>query len=341
LLLGSILGLVIFVRVDAVFLVITIALYQILSNRQSKPFDRCKKFTTIAGMAFLVSSPWWLYYLFGFGSVMPTCGVAQQDWTLSLGRVGHALSAFFQTTMPLIYVSRFGGIGADVIRVVITATVIVFVWKMRHNLIPASAYDFPPNLLLKRTLEFGRCLLISTLSLVLWYAFSSYAYWFYGRYFSPMFLLSTLCISYLLLQLCSNTPKVLPILSLVLCVPLLSSVGFLHTGKIILGNLRYTDQLQLVKQYVPDEEYVAAANSGTLGYFRDRVVNLDGKVNPDALKFRNKIWMYLKEREIHWFCDWPNVATSCLRKNPGEHGWRLMGKKGSFELYHYDEQFSY
>jgi len=128
---------------------------------------------------------------------------------------------------------------------------------------------------------------------------------------------------------------------LVLCVPLLLSVGLLHTGKIIVGNLRYTDQLGLVKHYVPDEEYVAAANSGTLGYFRERVVNLDGKVNPDALKFKNKIGVYLKEREIPWFCDWPDVATRCLGKNPGKHGWSLMGKKGSFELYHYDEQFSY
>jgi hypothetical protein len=341
LLLGSILGLAIFVRVDAVFLVITISLYQILSNRQSNLFDRFKKFTTIAGMAFLVSSPWWLYNLIGFGSLMPTSGVAQQDWAFSLGRVGHALSAFFQTTMPLIYVSRFGGIGADVGRVCITAMVIVFLWKMRHNLIPTSAYDSPPNLLLKRTLEFGRCLLISTVSLVLWYTFSSYAYWFYGRYFSPMFLFSTLCISYLLSQVYSKTSKVLPMLSLVLCVPLLLSVGFLHTGKIIVGNLRYTDQLRLVKQYVPDEEYVAAANSGTLGYFRDRVVNLDGKVNPDALKFKNKIGVYLKEREIPWLCDWPDAVTRCLGKNPGKHGWSLMGKKGSFELYHYDEQFSY
>ncbi len=63
------------------------------------------------------------------------------------------------------------------------------------------------------------------------------------------------------------------------------AIGF-STSFLAPKNLFYLDQLALVQRYVPKDAEVGAAQSGTLGFFRDRVVNLDGKVNNEPPRDR-------------------------------------------------------
>jgi hypothetical protein len=44
--------------------------------------------------------------------------------------------------------------------------------------------------------------------------------------------------------------------------------------------------VEWVAENVPETTWVGAVQTGTLGFFHDRAVNLDGKVNPDALRAR-------------------------------------------------------
>jgi hypothetical protein len=61
-----------------------------------------------------------------------------------------------------------------------------------------------------------------------------------------------------------------------------------------------------VEKHVPEETWVAAVQTGTLGYFHDRTLNLDGKVNPYALEavLRGEMARYLLESEAEYFADW-------------------------------------
>jgi ABC-type sugar transport system permease subunit len=92
----------------------------------------------------------------------------------------------------------------------------------------------------------------------------------------------------------------------------------------------YNDQLQLIEAHVPRDEAVSASQSGTIGYFREQVVNLDGKVNPEALFYRSNMWEYLERRNIAWYCDW---ASEFLGPDPAANGWTVIAKRGAFVLY--------
>jgi len=106
-----------------------------------------------------------------------------------------------------------------------------------------------------------------------------------------------------------------------------------HRTPIEKGNIMYTDQLPLVEKHVPAAECVAALQSGTLGYFRDCVVNLDGKVNPAALAHRGDIWPYLDERGVRWLCDWPPLFREYFGTRPDQQGWEAVETRNKFVLY--------
>ncbi len=101
--------------------------------------------------------------------------------------------------------------------------------------------------------------------------------------------------------------------------------------------------MALAREYVPAGERVAAGQTGTLGYFRDDVVNLDGKVNVEALKYQTHMWDYLREQNIRYFIDWPHYANKYLGVPIGandvpaaEHnGWRRVAERNYFYVYEY------
>jgi hypothetical protein len=65
-----------------------------------------------------------------------------------------------------------------------------------------------------------------------------------------------------------------------------------------------------VNANVPNDVWVGAPQSGTLGYFHDRTLNLDGKVNPlalEALKERRR-GEYIVESNAEYLVDWESLA---------------------------------
>jgi len=74
-------------------------------------------------------------------------------------------------------------------------------------------------------------------------------------------------------------------------------------------NLRGHLQLQMlrwVNENVPDGIWIGAVQSGTLGFFHDRTINLDGKVNPAAYQARvqNRIGEYMVATPVEYLVDW-------------------------------------
>lgn len=73
--------------------------------------------------------------------------------------------------------------------------------------------------------------------------------------------------------------------------------------------------VEWVSANVPDTAWVAAVQSGTLGYFHDRTINLDGKVNPEALRARRfsahsgGIPHYVLEKRVDYLIDWVGLAA--------------------------------
>jgi hypothetical protein len=70
-----------------------------------------------------------------------------------------------------------------------------------------------------------------------------------------------------------------------------------------------------------------------LGFRRAYVVNVDGKVNAEALKWRGRMWEYLDARDIRWFADSTWYVELYLGLEPEAHGWHLIAQDGDFVVY--------
>jgi hypothetical protein len=77
------------------------------------------------------------------------------------------------------------------------------------------------------------------------------------------------------------------------------------------GSHMHRQVVEWVTANVPGDSWVGAVQTGTLGFFHDRTINLDGKVNPDALRVLMKqghILDYVVESEIDYIADWVGMA---------------------------------
>jgi hypothetical protein len=184
-----------------------------------------------------------------------------------------------------------------------------------------------------RLLPVSACLVLSLLLLFGWYAASSWAAHFYSRYLSPLLLLVSLLLARGLLELGRRRPGLAAALVVAwgVAVPLESVRA--HFVPIVERNIFVIRQVPLVEARVPPGAWVAALQTGTLGYFRDRVLNLDGKVNPEALERRGDVWRYLDERGIGWLCDWPEIFRPFFGSRPEQNGWELVERSGKFALF--------
>jgi hypothetical protein len=69
--------------------------------------------------------------------------------------------------------------------------------------------------------------------------------------------------------------------------------------------------VEWVTANVPESAWVGSPQSGTIGYFHDRTVNLDGKVNPAALAALEKhaLGRYVVDSDIQYVADWENLSN--------------------------------
>ncbi len=96
----------------------------------------------------------------------------------------------------------------------------------------------------------------------------------------------------------------------------------------------YKEQTRFVRDHVDTSSCVVGAlQTGTLGYFCDRVVNLDGKVDGRALEARlaGRLPAYVDERGIDVLVDWPDEFPLILGPTPS--GFTRWGRVGKFEAW--------
>jgi 4-amino-4-deoxy-L-arabinose transferase-like glycosyltransferase len=338
--LGVLLGLVVLTRIDTLFFVIILSVYLLLMVQgQSLTLTlptRISRFALVSGVAFVVSLPWWLYNYLWFGSIIPTSGRSQQEWIISLGRFKSAVYALVTVAFPMIPFSYIGSVVSRTLEMAIQigcilAIVGFVVWK-RQVLAKTFATLWRTDSS-RRVVEFGLCLLAAVGVLVVWYGVSSFATYFYARYFAPLALVAILAISALLYGLSLRYPNTTTLVCIMLAIPAFALVPVRFLG-LSSGSPHYNEQLILVNTHVPPDEYVAAFESGTLGYFRDKIVNLDGKVNPEAQAIRaqggNLLRDYLEQRNIHWY-----TGYVLGKDHPYfEERWEIVGEKPTYGLYY-------
>jgi hypothetical protein len=320
-LLGVMLGLCFLARNDAAFLIAAVLLARMLilwRTFATSWFDRLVEATVPGMISVLIALPWLVYNYRLFGSIMPISGIAE------------SLHAQFGQNLPLVPVKL-----ADFLMIVFS---IPHSLELKKFTIVASIVFVAAVLIwggtfLCRQSRAGRYVLLTYaifgLCLVSFYGLYFGAPYFMSRYLavlSPVLALISVLAAYRLLALVSERFRSAAATAATagcLAVELALNIYLYHIGM----QHEHFQVVNWVDAHVSPDTWVGAVQSGTLGFFHDRTINLDGKVNPDALRAAIKdrtIIPYLLSTKVAYVADWSSFD-----------GWAKIttdGFNGKFKL---------
>lgn len=334
---GVLFGLCILARIDTVFLAFPLFALTFVEARRLR--TAILRTSVIVGLGALLSSPWWIYGIMEFGSPVPISGQATGG---GFGITGLQLHSTFlhlsANLIPWLYASRFDILLLAVLRYAIFAAATIFlVWHTRHQRF-ASRVNTSVSDKTVRSRRFAAVLVGCCILLVCYYTFGSWTSGFYIRYFSPISLIGVWVIAQALL-LVKPRRFAIPVWA---TAGTFAAIGLVGSAMLALPNgptgmrtnAALTQQMPLVERHVPPDAWVAAGQTGTLGFWRPRVVNLDGKVNVEMLRARQegRLVEEIDRLGIDWVCDEPlYLRILDLEFRPPE--WRVAGREGTFVCY--------
>lgn len=302
--LGGILGITVLARIDAVFLVGGIGLTELTRQKQKA----IAPMLIVGLVAFVISSPWWFYNYLEFGNFMPISGQSQQILDVlgenvirSFAVLADIVSTFFY--LPYYYLPS-----------ILLPIWVAFVGMLIYQL---SARIKVWKLLPERShIQVLTSLAIASVCLVIYYIFFFGAPHFLPRYYHPIRLLWVMLLA---LSLPIFGPSIVASykerkgLFYTVAIPIaVLAIGFnVNRYYTNFGSFHISELYGVGKwaEVRPDKK-IGMYQSGTANFVSPNVINLDGKVNPDALRARaaGSIGSYIKEQNLDYLADWPEYV---------------------------------
>ena len=157
--------------------------------------------------------------------------------------------------------------------------------------------------------------LIASIALAVYYGLFFGAGWFLSRYLAPVAPVLLIAATALLIRLCQyiSAQRVAQIGSLLGLVAIVLSLALM--GRYLIPGAKEQGHFQVVgwvSENVAPDVWVGAVQTGTVGYWHDRTINLDGKVNPDALNAiltEGHVLNYVMESPVEYLADWWGIVT--------------------------------
>jgi hypothetical protein len=317
-LLGLLLGGTLWVRIDAVLLLAVACLARALITDGGRLRPTASSLVASLIMtvtATVVVSPWLMHNRLSFGSIMPISGTARLHrarFAESIGQVLVNLTEYVLVVLPV--PERFEENSAVILASTLVLAGVGF-------LVLRAWGRSSPDMRLFLWLTAGFATTLSA-----YYGLFFGAGYFGSRYLFPASpLIAILCAIACLHGWRRSRLEQSRWAS--------ALAGFALIGLVTYPNLRLYQKgrdhlhfqvVEWVQANVPEEVWVGAPQSGTLGFFHDRTINLDGKVNPDALRaaMRNELPRYVVGMPIRFLVDWKGIAR-----------WsELPGIRSHFEL---------
>jgi hypothetical protein len=329
--LGLMCGLVFLARIDAAILCVMIfavwALDMLIRQRQS--FGRMLVWLFPAGvLSLVVAAPWLLNNLLNFGSIMPISGPAQ---SLKASFGGHAElipAKVFEFFFPMIPVPAFVERRSIFIAIGAVTSAFILVWFLVRVIRFGSA----------GTRAVVAAYVLHGLALLVYYGLFFGAPHFLSRYMAPIAPLMIIASVSVALDIGRWVlPRAGQALALVYGIGgIVVSLGFLIV-LLLPGNPKqgHEQVVAWVSQNVEPQTWVAAVQTGTLGYWHDRTINLDGKVNPQALAARQEfghVLDYVIASEIDYIVDWAGVGNWIKRPGQFSESFELVLQDADINL---------
>lgn len=334
LVLGLLLGLTFLARNDAVFFIGGLLLAHILvgDNNVGGGYRHRLLDCLFAGAtSLLIASPWLINNYALFGSIVPISGISESR------------EAHFGQSFSGIPANLFGSTFIFTpVPVSIQRTAPVILMSIASVPLSLLGFWFFSARLTLSSRRFFLASLIFALGIASYYGLFFGAPHFQARYISPLspfMWFATSATAFFLLNMLFRTFNGFRRAALsVVLVLTFGAATFAYTD-FARGYAKGTSQMhqQVVKwvqDNVPESQWVGAPQTGTLGFFHDRTINLDGKVNPHALRSileNGNILEYVRNSKIDYIADWYGMADWVkMKSNP------LFSKE--FEVVIRDEQ---
>ena len=311
--LGLLLGITFWVRNDAALFIFAACVTHLFLGAFS--FDAIKQrfwqVFVMGATSVVIAIPWLLNNYLNFDSIMPISGQSQSlvaGFADNLPGVPALLVEYLFVFLPLPHVLE---------KQMLVKVICVVILLIGFGLLIRQSIYFQAK-------ERRLVMLISiyTVCLVSFYGLFFGAANFLPRYFfptTPFFVLVWASVVVFLWQRVNLLQRVMPIIA----VLFMSVVISLHARAYLMthqtggyhqylgGYSRHFQLAEWVQQNVSTEVWVGSWQSGTVGYFHDRTINLDGKTNPEALAARKKRQLpeYMVEKGIQYFIDWASFAV--------------------------------
>lgn len=312
LMLGFLLGMTFLARNDAVFFIGGLLFaHLVLGNAASAGFSRRFVDCTVAGVASLaVGAPWLINNYALFGSIVPVSGLSESHG-ISLGQnLAYIPAGLLEA--GFVFVPVPGAIEATWLVIVLSCAAIAAslsgFWVFHARLQLATRRFFLGGVLF-------------TAAVVIYYGIFFGVEFFIPRYtsaLSPFLWLCTTATTFLALPLLfrqagSIRRAAVVITTAIAVVCLALALSGYRKGR----SHMHKQVVEWVQENVDQRQWIGAIQTGTLGFFYDRTINLDGKVNPDALRARRlegHVLNYIVDSKINYLADWAGITSWMTRE---------------------------
>jgi hypothetical protein len=309
--LGALLGLLVLARIDTGLFAVVVALEALWRGRRT-PGRTLAEVFVMTVVAALIAGPWFAYNVILTGKVMPVSGLALGIEMAPLQPIASSLRALGAIVRngTLNILGEFSRT-IDFI-LLLAAAGLTFVLLRRDGARPRQAQGGERA---RRSLVYVAMLAVYLAVVIAFYAIESTAAFFYQRYFILVSVLATGMFAFLLYRLAISAASwaVAPI-AVVLAgfglatilgwhgVPLGDKLNRLQAYR----NGPCLEQVELARRVRLPGETVAAIQSGTLAFFVEGAINLDGRVNYAAYQARRagKLVDYMLAQRVGLLVDY-------------------------------------
>jgi len=305
---GLALGIAFWARNDAVFLVAAACLTRVcsgLEGRLSLLRRRVLETFVFGGVSVLVATPWLVNNLVRFGHIVPISGIAESaDTTFAqnLYLVPSKLAEYLSVIVgiPSVLESRQPVFLFCSLVVLAALALWVLTWRFASQ--PARSVIL--------------LVALNTVFLSAYYGLLFGAPHFMSRYLMPVspflaiWTVSLLAIAWAWTRQRSWPNLAVPAAVIALAIVVLFNARVYYGMGVGTSNMHFQVK-EWIDDNVPDETWVGAIQTGTIGFFHDRTFNLDGKVSPPALQARleRRTLEYVVASPIQYLADWTGIAS--------------------------------
>ncbi len=321
---GLLCGLAILARIDFI-IVIFIFLSLLFLRRKIK----IKSIFVFSLVCLAVVLPWFIYVYNVTGSVIPSSGGAQSKFISENDYIQRLVDMMIAVLTHLSLLLYSGGLFKVLVVGIIISLAFLFYLKKQN-------FGFIDYLVKNR--EFFTMWISSFFFLIPVYLLFFWASHFYIRYTSPLLIFILLLTVPFLSNKLKDKKSIIIFTFVMVSLFIAQNIYAFHLGRISNNHLISAGY---IKQNYSSSVKVGAFQSGVIGYLNENVINLDGKVNKDALTYINKnnLDEYLDKSGIKVMIDWESCIHNYLSTDYLNQNWvevqrlkNILGKEVSICL---------